>query len=292
MRLDPLISLAGLAFVSLASKVTVDVAGLLPEYCGAPLVESSAWIRHHSQELFWSYIDHITSKPDSTVNIETILSALKEVDKESTLNGDLLKAALKSRSQSPSAAIYSSLYSSLGKRTAVSDYAPCRSWLQYGPKHLCRPEKLPKLVARLVEGKMTAGKPEDLVPEFDNFISRDLGAFPVLVLWADPEDVGSWAAWHKALAKQASIGEITYVLRFIIKHAGCKLESAKISMTGYGASFEVKMEDGQESIKASMEDSKTILSSLGMSVSSLDSYKIVTSLPEDSLHGTPISPQD
>jgi hypothetical protein len=213
------------------------------------------------------------------------MSALKEIDKEASLNVDLLKDALQSRSQSPSAAIYSNLYSSLGKRAALTEYGLCRSWIQYGTNHLCIIEKLTKLVARLVEGKLNGGKPENVVPEFDNFISRDLGAFPVLVLWADPEDVASWSTMHKALAKQARIGEITYVLRFIIKHGGCKMDNTKIGLSGYGASFEVKMDDGQDGLVVSMEEAKSVLKSIGLSTASLDSYKIVTSLPEESLYG-------
>jgi hypothetical protein len=245
-------------------------------------VETSAWLHDQAPHHFWSFIDRITEEPEITAGNEWehYGSIAKELLQDKTLCG-IMDGALRSRAYSAIAGIFDHLQS----RVEPPASKESRSWLQYGEKHLFNPEKIPTLVDRLAEGKLKGGKLEDMVPAFDRYQSRDLTGFPVLILWADPNAIPSWAAMHRALSKQAQIGEITYVIRFIIRNTGCKLESENIKLSGYGVSAEMK--EGVEGEVATAEASAAdfIYKAVGLKKGGLDSYKITSNMPESEIQG-------
>lgn len=273
---------AGIAVaIGASSRLSVELASHVPEYCGAALVETSAWLHDQAPHHFWSFIDRITEKQDSVSDEwDHYKKIAKEVVQDKTLNG-IIDGALVGRSYSAIAGIFDHLQNRVEHPPASREH---RSWLQYGDRHLFNAEKIGTLVDRLFEGKVKGGKMEDIVPAFDRYISRDLSGFPVLILWADPNDIHSWAEMHRALSKQAQIGEITYVLRFIIRNTGCKLSSESITLTGYGVSAEIKG-DESEVATAEVSAADSIYKAVGLKKGGLDSYKIRTNLPESDLQG-------
>ena len=281
MRVPPLLAVGAVSLAS-ASRLSLDLAGHVPEYCGAALVETGAWLHDQSPQLFWSFIDQLAADdaPSDLKRDEWAYygAAAKKVLNDKTLSS-IMVPTLASRSYSFIAGTFSELYS----RVEAPTTDDCRSWLQYGERHLCRAEKIGMLVDRLAEGKVKGGKLEEMVPAFDRYQSRDLTAFPLVILWADPNSTSSWSAMHRALSKQAQVGEITYVLRFIIKRTGCKVEGEKVRMSGYGVSVEMKEEEGEAVAEVGAADE--IYRRVGLKKSGLAAYKITTTLPEADLRG-------
>lgn len=271
-----------LLLAAAAAKVVVDVVGSGPEYCGSAMLETSSWLHRQSPSLFWAYIDRLAEQTASPAELAEAAFHAKLVP--GLAAPEHLQAAVKSRAWSHLAAVYTGLYRRVDDKVRPIDDA-CQSWVQVGSAACCSTAELEQALQGLLDGSLLGGRPAEALFEFDRFLSKDLTAFPVVVLWAHPHDL-SWAPLHRALAKVALGGDITYLFRYLVKTAGCVLERDRIHLSGFGASFEVKQDDGAAAVGVGAERAQEIAAALGVRAPA--TLQLTTSMAADELIGTPL----
>lgn len=259
--------LAGLAL----ARITVTVNGPQSEYCGWPMVEISRWLHQKAPGSIWPYIDEVADGADKLKGSEALVveNHLEKVKGLSNNQAMFLKSSMESRSMSHLAGVYEDIINRVG---FPSDEG-CRSWVSIGKLKVCKVPELEEALEKLSKGSIKSN--EIVLTDFDLYQSLDASRFPAVILWADPADASSWAPLHRSLVNWAEAGDVTYVLRFVIRRNGCDLAGkTQIPMTGFGASFEVK-EAASKSDLAGLD-----LGELGVTKNDLE---IVSSLDQEDL---------
>jgi len=216
---------------------------LSAKWKSTPLVlEASEFLAKESSDSFWTYVDRVAEQdPDSisTASDDIRYRMIQKFASEllTPLQLSLLKFSLALRAYSPAVNMFQQMVAQ------IDIDQNCDAFIDVNGKHSCNANELTELLTTAI-----TRSPSPLF-EFDHVYPSSGQKAAVVILYAEL-GTEEFVRFHPVLAKLASTGEITYVLRHHVKNQA----QNKLRLSGYGVELAIKSTEYKAKDDTKVED--------------------------------------